>query len=171
MGAMPSSVAPPPAATTEDAVGVLVSGQADLFVAHPGDAGHDLRSAEDLVLAPGGRALVGTGTALALPEGTVGLVCPRSGLASRHGVTVLNAPGVVDAGYRGEIRVALLNTDPAEPFPVRAGDRIAQLVVVRIPRVEWTAVESLPGSARGDAGFGSSGVGDPAAPAPDRIEE
>lgn len=167
---MPSPDAPQSPGTAQDGVDVLVSGPADLFVAHPGDAGHDLRSAEDLVLAPGRRALVSTGTALALPEGTVGLVCPRSGLASRHGITILNSPGVVDAGYRGEIRVALHNTDPDAPFTVRVGDRIAQLVVARIPRVEWTAVDELPASARGDAGFGSSGVG-AAAPAPTRIEE
>lgn len=172
MGPMPSPDAPQPPSAPQDGVDVLVSGQADLFVAHPGDAGHDLRSAEELVLDPGRRALVSTATAIALPAGTVGLVCPRSGLASRHGITILNSPGIVDAGYRGEIRVALLNTDPDEPFTVRAGDRIAQLVVARIPRVEWTEVDELPSSARGGAGFGSSGVGTAAAaPAPTRIEE
>lgn len=125
--------------------------------AHALDAGLDLPSAEDLDLAPGDRALIGTGLSVALPPGSVGLVCPRSGLASRHGVTVLNAPGIVDAGYRGELKVTLLNTDAAAPFRVRRGDRIAQLVVVEVPPVALVPVDDLPPSERGENGFGSSG--------------
>lgn len=125
--------------------------------AHPDDAGLDLASAEELVIPAGGRALVDTGLALALPAGTVGLVCPRSGLAARHGITVLNGPGIVDAGYRGPIKVALHNTDPSEPFALHVGDRIAQLVVMPFlaPRLE--EVEDLDQTARAAAGFGSSG--------------
>ncbi|MDR3360519.1 MAG: dUTP diphosphatase [Bifidobacteriaceae bacterium] len=127
--------------------------------AHPGDAGLDLSSTDDAVIPPaGGRVTVGTGVALALPDGFVALVHPRSGLAARHGVSVLNAPGTVDAGYRGEIRVTLLNTDPSEPFHLRRGDRIAQLVVQRFETVRLVEVERLPGSARGEAGFGSTGL-------------
>jgi dUTP pyrophosphatase len=125
--------------------------------AHPGDAGADLVSAVDVVLDPGRRALVPTGTAIALPEGFAGFVHPRSGLAARHGVTVVNAPGTVDAGYRGEISVTLLNTDPERAFVVHRGDRIAQLVVQRVERVEFVEVEELSGTPRGDAGFGSTG--------------
>jgi dUTP pyrophosphatase len=126
--------------------------------AHPGDAGLDLRSTGDAVLPPaGGRATVGTGLALALPAGCVALVHPRSGLAAAHGVTVLNAPGTVDAGYRGEIKVTLLNTDPATPFEVRRGDRIAQVVFQEFLPARLVEVERLPGSARGEAGFGSTG--------------
>ena len=125
--------------------------------AHPDDAGLDLASAEEVEIPAGGRALVDTGLAVALPEGTVGMVCPRSGLAARHGITVLNGPGIVDAGYRGPVKVALHNTDPSEPFTVRVGDRIAQLVVVPFlaPRLE--EVEDLDATARAEAGFGSSG--------------
>ncbi|GAB4096295.1 dUTP diphosphatase [Brachybacterium horti] len=126
------------------------------------DAGLDLSSAEDLTIAPGGRALVDTGLAVALPPGTVGLVCPRSGLASRHGVTVLNGPGVVDAGYRGPIKVALHNTDPAEPFALRRGDRIAQLVVVPFLAPVLRTVEELDDTERAASGFGSSGGFGPA---------
>ncbi|MBF4462306.1 MULTISPECIES: dUTP diphosphatase [unclassified Rathayibacter] len=125
--------------------------------AHPGDAGADLRSTEDVVLAPGERASVGTGVAIALPEGHVGFVVPRSGLAFRHGISVVNAPGTIDAGYRGEIRVALLNTDRDESYRVTAGDRIAQLVIVPVVRASFTAVAELPESARGTGGFGSTG--------------
>jgi dUTP pyrophosphatase len=127
--------------------------------AHPGDAGADLVAREDAVLAPGGgRATVPTGVTLALPEGYVGLVHPRSGLAARHGVTVLNGPGTVDAGYRGEIAVTLLNTDPSEQFTVRRGDRIAQLVVQKVEHVRFEVVPAgLPGSARGAGGHGSTG--------------
>lgn len=126
--------------------------------ARPGDAGLDLVCTEDVELPPGGRRTVGTGVALALPAGTVAFVLPRSGLAARHGVTVLNAPGTVDAGYRGEVRVTLLNTDTRTPVRLRAGDRVAQLVVTALPTVRLVEVERLPGSARGDGGFGSTGT-------------
>ena len=125
--------------------------------AHPGDAGADLRSAVDLTLQPGERALVPTGLALALPEGYVGLVHPRSGLAARHGISVVNAPGTIDAGYRGEIQVCLVNTDTREPFGVRRGDRIAQLVVQRFETAAFIEVDALPGSVRGAGGYGSTG--------------
>lgn len=134
--------------------------------AHPDDAGLDLASAEELVIPAGGRALVDTGLALALPPGTVGMVCPRSGLAARHGVTVLNGPGIVDAGYRGPIKVALHNTDLSEPFTLEVGDRIAQLVVVPFLVPQLVEVEDLDETSRADAGFGSSGgFGAVAAPA------
>ena len=125
--------------------------------AHPGDAGADLCAAEDVELPPGGRATVGTGEAVAVPEGHAAFVHPRSGLASRHGITVVNAPGTVDAGYRGEVRVVLLNTDQREPFTVRRGDRIAQLVVQPVTRVRFLEVAELPASPRGEGGFGSTG--------------
>ncbi len=126
--------------------------------AYPGDAGADLRARIDVELAcGGGRALVPTGVAIALPDGWAGLVVPRSGLAVRHGVTCLNTPGLIDAGYRDEVRVVLVNTDPAEPYAVQRGDRIAQLLLHPAPQVEFASVEELPGSARGVAGFGSSG--------------
>jgi dUTP pyrophosphatase len=126
-------------------------------LAHPGDAGADLFAAEDVDLAPGERALVPTGVAIALPAGYAAFVHPRSGLAARHGVTIVNAPGTVDAGYRGEIKVTLLNTDASRPVSFRRGDRIAQLVVQRVEQVQFHEVDSLPGSARGDGGFGSTG--------------
>jgi dUTP pyrophosphatase len=125
--------------------------------AHPGDAGADLCAAADVVLPPGGRATVGTGIAIAVPDGHAAFVHPRSGLASRHGVTVVNAPGTIDAGYRGEVRVVLLNTDPDEPFTVRRGDRIAQLVVQPVTTVRFVDVAELPASPRGEGGFGSTG--------------
>ena len=125
--------------------------------AHPGDAGADLCATAPVVLAPGERATVGTGVALALPEGFVGFVVPRSGLAARHGITIVNSPGTVDAGYRGEIRVTLLNTDAREPYAVAEGDRIAQLVVMPVARASFVPVESLPASSRGEGGFGSTG--------------
>ena len=125
--------------------------------AHPGDAGADLCAAEEVVLPPGGRATVGTGMAVAVPDGYAAFVHPRSGLASRHGITVVNAPGTVDAGYRGEVKVVLLNTDRAEPFTVRRGDRIAQLVVQPVTRVRFLDVAELPGTPRGEGGFGSTG--------------
>jgi dUTP pyrophosphatase len=126
-------------------------------LAHPGDAGADLCTAVDLELAPGQRAVVPTGVAIALPDGYAAFVHPRSGLAARHGVTIVNAPGTVDAGYRGEIRVTLLNTDASAPVRFRRGDRIAQLVVQRVECPAFHEVETLPGSARGDGGFGSTG--------------
>lgn len=125
--------------------------------AHPGDAGADLTAAEAVRLEPGRRALVGTGVRIALPDGYVAFVVPRSGLAARHGITILNAPGTVDAGYRGEIKVSLLNTDPDEAFEIAAGDRIAQLIVMPVPRANFIEVDELPDSVRGEGGFGSTG--------------
>jgi dUTP pyrophosphatase len=124
--------------------------------AYSGDAGLDLSSCERIELAPGERALVGTGLAVAIPEGYAGFVQPRSGLAARHGLSVVNSPGLVDSGYRGELRVVLLNTDTKEPFVVEPGMRIAQLVVLPVPEVELVEVDELPASDRGGRGFGSS---------------
>jgi dUTP pyrophosphatase len=125
--------------------------------AHPGDAGADLSAAEDVDLGPGERALVRTGVAIALPAGYAAFVHPRSGLGTRYGVTVVNAPGTVDAGYRGEIKVTLLNTDREHPVSFKRGDRIAQLVIQRVARAAFREVTELPGSARGEGGFGSTG--------------
>jgi dUTP pyrophosphatase len=125
--------------------------------AHPGDAGADLVTAADVELAPGQRAIVPTGLAIALPAGYAAFVHPRSGLAARHGVTIVNAPGTVDAGYRGEIKVTMLNTDATETVRFLRGDRIAQLVIQRVEHARFHEVETLPGSARGDGGFGSTG--------------
>lgn len=125
--------------------------------AHPGDAGADLRAREDVVLAPGDRKLVPTGVAIALPEGFVALIHPRSGLATKHGLTVVNAPGTVDAGYRGEIAVTLLNTDRDAAIELKRGDRIAQMVIQRVEYARFLAVEELDGSVRGGGGFGSTG--------------
>ncbi len=125
--------------------------------AHPGDAGADLRTTVDLTLAPGERLLVPTGIAIALPQGYVALVHPRSGLAVRHGLSIVNTPGTVDAGYRGEIKVLLVNTDATEPVSLARGDRIAQLVVQRVEQVTFTEVDALPTSARGTGGYGSTG--------------
>ena len=124
--------------------------------AYAGDAGLDLSACERVELAPGERALVGTGLAVAIPDGYAGFVQPRSGLAARHGLTVVNSPGLVDSGYRGELRVVLLNTDAQQPFLVEPGMRIAQLVVLPIPELELVEVEELPASERGVRGFGSS---------------
>jgi dUTP pyrophosphatase len=126
--------------------------------AYAGDAGLDLASRERVTLEPGERAVVGTGLALALPDGHAALVIPRSGLAARNGISVVNAPGLIDSGYRGEVKVILLNTDRAERFTVEPGMRIAQLVIVAVPSVSVVEVASLPGSERGDGGLGSSGV-------------
>lgn len=128
---------------------------------HPGDAGADLHSAERHVLAPGARQTVGTGVSIALPDGYVAFVVPRSGLAAKHGITIVNSPGTVDAGYRGEIRITLLNTDTEHPFAIEAGDRIAQLIVMPVSRATFIPVQKLPGSHRGEAGFGSTGVTSP----------
>ncbi len=125
--------------------------------AHDDDAGADLATAEDVVIEPGERALVGTGVALALPSGWVGLVHPRSGLAARHGLTIVNAPGTVDAGYRGEIKVCLLNTDARHSVALRRGDLIAQLLVQRVARARFVEVVELPSSVRGSDGHGSTG--------------
>jgi dUTP pyrophosphatase len=124
--------------------------------AYEGDAGLDLAACERVELAPGERALVPTGLAVAIPDGYAGFVQPRSGLAARHGITIVNTPGLVDSGYRGELKVILLNTDPAEPFVVEAGMRIAQLVVLPVPGIEPVEVDELPASERGVRGFGSS---------------
>jgi dUTP pyrophosphatase len=126
--------------------------------ARAGDAGIDLLAREDMVLAPGGgRGLIATGIAIALPEGYAGFVQPRSGLAVKHGVTCLNTPGLIDSGYRGELKVCLINHDPTEPFEVRRGERIAQLVVQAVEHVTFVEVDTLDESERGDQGFGSSG--------------
>ena len=124
--------------------------------AYTGDAGIDLAACERVELGPGERALVRTGLAVAIPEGYAGYVQPRSGLATRHGITIVNSPGLVDSGYRGELQVVLLNTDTREPFVVEPGMRIAQLVVVPVPEVEPVEVDELPASERGVRGFGSS---------------
>jgi dUTP pyrophosphatase len=124
--------------------------------AYAGDAGLDLASCEHVELAPGERATVGTGLAVAIPEGCAGFVQPRSGLAAKHGITIVNAPGLIDSGYRGELKVTLLNTDAHEPFVVEVGMRIAQLVVLEVPGVEPIEVDELPDSERGVRGFGSS---------------
>jgi dUTP pyrophosphatase len=124
--------------------------------AYAGDAGLDLAACERIELGPGERALVGTGLAVAIPDGYAGFVQPRSGLATRHGISIVNTPGLVDSGYRGELRVALLNTDAREPFVVEPGMRIAQLVVIAVPGVEPVEVAELPGSERGVRGFGST---------------
>lgn len=129
--------------------------------ARPGDAGLDLVTTDEVVLGPGERRTVGTGIALALPAGCAAFVLPRSGLAARHGVTVLNAPGTVDAGYRGEVRVTLLNTDRDETVRLSPGDRVAQLVVLALPSVRLVEVGRLPGSERGEGGFGSTGTTTP----------
>jgi dUTP pyrophosphatase len=126
--------------------------------AFEGDAGLDLHALEAATLAPGERASVGTGIAIELPPGRAGLVLPRSGLAARHGVTLVNSPGLIDSGYRGEIRVLLMNADPVEPFSVEPGDRIAQLVVVAVEPAVLEEVEELADSRRGAGGFGSSGA-------------
>jgi dUTP pyrophosphatase len=126
--------------------------------AHPGDAGYDLRSAEGGTVGPGERTSIGTGVAVAIPAGHAGLVLPRSGLAARHGIALVNSPGLIDAGYRGEIRVLLLNTDMSASFVIEPGDRIAQLVVVSVETPEFAEVDELPESARAGDGFGSTGV-------------
>jgi dUTP pyrophosphatase len=125
--------------------------------AREGDAGLDLYAREAVTLAPGARAAVGTGVAIALPDGYAGFVLPRSGLALRHGLSLVNTPGLIDAGYRGEIRVILVNHDPTTPVTLSRGDRIAQLVVQRVERLDIVEVETLPESHRGAAGFGSTG--------------
>lgn len=126
--------------------------------AKPGDAGADLRSRVDFELEPGERALVPTGVAIALPEGYVGLVHPRSGLATKNGITIVNAPGTVDSGYRGELMVTLLNTDKTKSFHVQRGDRIAQLVIQKYEHATFTIVDELDQTERGSSGFGSSGI-------------
>jgi len=126
--------------------------------AYSGDAGFDLASCERVELGPGERATVGTGLAVAVPDGFAGFVQPRSGLAARHGITIVNSPGLVDSGYRGEVRVVLLNTDAREPFVVEPGMRIAQLVVLELPELELVELDELPATERGARGHGSSGA-------------
>ncbi|CCF64413.1 Deoxyuridine 5'-triphosphate nucleotidohydrolase (dUTPase) (dUTP pyrophosphatase) [Nocardia cyriacigeorgica GUH-2] len=145
--------------------------------AHPGDAGVDLCTTEDVILEPGERVLVGTGIAVALPVGTVGLIHPRSGLAAKTGLSVVNTPGTVDAGYRGEIKVCLINHDPRTRIELRRGDRIAQLLVQRVELVDFVEVDRLDETTRGAGGYGSSGghaslaaTADAASPAPGKEE-
>ena len=140
-----------------ESVEVLIVAESLPSYAHPGDAGADLVSTDAVQIAPGQRVTVGTGVSIALPDGFAAFVVPRSGLAARHGITIVNSPGTVDAGYRGEIRVTLLNTDQSVPYSVAVGDRIAQLVIMPVTRARFIPVERLPGSHRGDAGFGSTG--------------
>jgi dUTP pyrophosphatase len=140
-----------------ETVEVLIAGGALPLYSHPGDAGADLAAAESVELAPGERATVGTGVSIALPSGFAAFVVPRSGLAAKHGITIVNSPGTVDAGYRGEIRVTLLNTDQNDSYSIAVGDRIAQLIVMPVTRAQFVPVETLPGSHRGQGGFGSTG--------------
>lgn len=153
------SASPSPSVPPGDLEVALIRLDADLPVpsyAHPGDAGADLHTTVDLTLAPGERALVPTGIAIALPAGYVALVHPRSGLAARHGLSIVNSPGTVDAGYRGEIKVMLINHDPIEAVSLSRGDRIAQLVIQRFERALFVEVEVLPDSVRGSGGYGST---------------
>jgi dUTP pyrophosphatase len=143
-----------------ETIEVLFTGAAPVY-SHPGDAGADLVATEAVELQPGERATIGTGLSIALPDGFAALVVPRSGLAAKHGITIVNAPGTVDAGYRGEIRVTLLNTDQRESYAVAPGDRIAQLVVIPVTRARFVEVQRLPGSQRGENGFGSTGYAAP----------
>ncbi|TFC97054.1 MULTISPECIES: dUTP diphosphatase [Cryobacterium] len=142
-----------------ESVEVLITASILPSYAHPGDAGADLHSSQALVLAPGERALVGTGVSIALPDGFAAFVVPRSGLAFKHGITIVNSPGTVDAGYRGEIKVTLLNTDQNEAFSIAVGDRIAQIIIMPVSRAAFIPVDRLPGSQRGEGGFGSTGQG------------
>ena len=141
-----------------DVVSIPLLGDSVPTYAHHDDAGADMRASESLVIGPGERAMVGTGVSIALPEGYAAFVVPRSGLAAKHGITVVNSPGTIDAGYRGEIKVVLLNTDKVTPFEVVAGDRIAQLIVMPVSKAVFTPVAELSESGRGDGGFGSTGV-------------
>ena len=143
-----------------DVIELPIVGEAEQIPAYaqPGDAGADLRSAEALVLAPGERALVATGVRFALPEGYAAFVVPRSGLAVKHGISIVNSPGTIDAGYRGEIKVPLINLDPRESFEIAPGDRIAQLIVMPVTSAVFAPVQALPESQRGEGGFGSTGV-------------
>jgi dUTP pyrophosphatase len=135
---------------------VLIVGTPPQY-AHPGDAGADLVAAQSVTLEPGERATIPTGVSIALPDGFVAFVMPRSGLAAKHGVGLVNSPGTIDAGYRGEISVVLINTDPRSRYSIEAGDRIAQLVIQPVVRARFIPVTELPGTARGSGGFGSTG--------------
>lgn len=141
-----------------ESIEVLIKASAHPVVAHPGDAGADLTSTEAVTIPPGQRATIGTGVSIALPDGFVAFVVPRSGLAAKHGITVVNSPGTVDAGYRGEIKVTLLNTDTTSSFEISPGDRIAQLIVMPFVRARFISVDELPESERGEGGFGSTGI-------------
>ena len=143
-----------------DVVTIPILAETAPVYAHHDDAGADLRASEAVVIAPGERALVGTGVSIALPEGYAAFVVPRSGLAAKHGITVLNSPGTVDAGYRGEIKVTLLNTDLNQTFSIEPGDRIAQVIIMPVSRAVFVPVDELPDSVRGTNGFGSTGVKD-----------
>ena len=140
-----------------DSIEVFISSLHVPVYAHPGDAGADLVATETVELAPGARATVGTGVSIALPDGFAAFVVPRSGLAAKHGITIVNSPGTVDAGYRGEIKVTLLNTDSTVPYSVAVGDRIAQLIISPVVRAQFIPVDVLPESIRGTGGFGSTG--------------
>ncbi|MGP6171058.1 dUTP diphosphatase [Microbacterium sp. A204] len=140
-----------------DSVDLPIIASVTPHYAHPGDAGADLVAAEAVRLGPGERALVATGVRIALPDGYAAFVVPRSGLAAKHGITIVNSPGTVDAGYRGEIKVSLLNTDSSSTYDVAVGDRIAQLIIMPVTRVNFIPVDELPESARGADGFGSTG--------------
>ncbi len=140
-----------------ETVEILIIAEAIPQYAHAGDAGADLCASEVATIHPGQRLTIGTGVKIALPDGYVAFIVPRSGLAARHGITIVNSPGTVDAGFRGELRVTMLNTDRELPYSVAVGDRIAQLVVMPVSRVRFIPVETLPGSQRGEAGFGSTG--------------
>ncbi|WP_203138452.1 dUTP diphosphatase [Microbacterium sp. JZ31] len=140
-----------------ETVDVPIIASAPPVYAHPGDAGADLTAAEAVRLEPGERALVGTGVRIALPDGYAAFVVPRSGLAAKHGITIVNAPGTIDAGYRGEIKVALLNTDAREAYEIAVGDRIAQLILMPVPQARFIPVDELPEHVRGEGGFGSTG--------------
>lgn len=141
-----------------DVVDIPIIAEQHPQYAHADDAGADLCASESLTIQPGERALVSTGVSIALPDGFAAFVVPRSGLAAKRGITVLNAPGTVDAGYRGEIKVTLLNTDREEAFDIAVGDRIAQMIVMPVTRAVFVPVTELPGSVRGAAGFGSTGI-------------
>ncbi len=148
----------PSADTTVDVLIQLLDDAVPLpSYAHPGDAGADLVTTVDVEIPPQGRVVVPTGVAIALPDGYAAFVHPRSGLAAKHGVTIVNAPGTVDAGYRGEIKVILLNTDATTPVTLKRGDRVAQLVIQKVEKARFLQAERLPGSHRGEGGFGSSG--------------
>jgi dUTP pyrophosphatase len=140
-----------------ESVDVPILGAHTPVYAHPGDAGADLCAAEAVTLAPGERSTVGTGASVAVPDGFAAFVMPRSGLAARHGITIVNSPGTVDAGYRGEIRVTILNTDASTPYSIAVGDRIAQLIIMPVVRARFVPVDRLPQSQRGEGGFGSTG--------------
>ena len=153
--AQPAAAFGPPTLTVQ--LKMLDDGLEPPSYAHPGDAGADLRAREDVLLEPGERRLVPTGVSIALPDGFVALIHPRSGLATKHGLTVVNAPGTVDAGYRGEIAVTLLNTDRHQAIELKRGDRIAQMVIQRVEYARFLPVQDLSGSVRGGGGFGSTG--------------